>query len=238
MATELVNKLTSIHQEVTDNIKKANQSYIKYYNQSREQQPDYNIGSKVWLSRRFITTKRPSSKLDYTKLGPFEVIDKVGTRAFRLKLPETMKIHPVFHVSLLEPFVESTIPGRILAPPPVIEVDGVEEYEVENILDSRLRRRRLEYLIDWKGYGASERTWEPSENLTNSTEIIKEFHIKYPNKPNKLNNRKKVLAKIAVLVEPNQDQSSCHPNSRFSQVPLLLVRTKEPKSLEIHVMDK
>jgi len=98
--------------------------------------------------RRFITTKRPSSKLDYTRLGLFEVIEKISIRAFKLKLPETIKIHPVFHVSLLEPFTESTIPSRTLEPPPIIEIDSIEEYEVEDILDSRIRRRRLEYLVD------------------------------------------------------------------------------------------
>ena len=153
--------------------------------------------------RRFITTKRPSSKLDYTRLGLFEVIEKIGIRAFKLKLLETMKIHPVFHVSLLEPFTESTIPGRTLEPLPIIEIDSIEEYEVKDILDSRIRRRRLEYLVDWKGYNVNERTWEPIENLTNSAELIKEFHIKYPNKLNKLYNRKENIAKIAIVGEYN-----------------------------------
>ena len=115
-ASELVNNLSQVHQEVMSNIQQANQTYSKYYNQSREPQPEFNIGNKVWLLRRFVTTKRPCSKLDYTRLGPFIITDKVGTRAFRLKLPSTMMIHPVFHVSLLELFTENTIPRRIPKP--------------------------------------------------------------------------------------------------------------------------
>jgi hypothetical protein len=47
-----------------------------------------------------------------------------------------MKVHPVFHVSLLEPYKESNILGRTQPPPPCIEIDSHEEYEVEEVLDS------------------------------------------------------------------------------------------------------
>ena len=68
-----------------------------------------------------------------------------------------MKIHPVFHVSLLEPYKDSTILGRLQAPPP-IEVDGTEEFEVSEILDSRINCGKLEYLVHWQGYKVHERT--------------------------------------------------------------------------------
>ena len=69
-----------------------------------------------------------------------------------------MKIHPVFHVSLLEPYKDSTIPGQLQAPPPPIEVDGAEEFEVSEILDSRINCGKLEYLIHWQGSEVHERT--------------------------------------------------------------------------------
>ena len=96
-----------------------------------------------------------------------------------------MQIHPVFHVSLLEPYFESSIPGRILPPPPPVEIDNAVEYEVEEILDSRIRNGKLEYLIHWRGYNISERTWEPSSNVTNAPEKVLEFHQQYPHKPKK-----------------------------------------------------
>jgi hypothetical protein len=74
---------------------------------------------------------------------------------YRLELLSTMHIHPVFHVSLLEPYKKSQIPNEISLPPPPIEIDHNLEYEVEEILDSRLQHRRLEYFIHWKGYGIS-----------------------------------------------------------------------------------
>ena len=68
----------------------------------------------------------------------------MNTMAYRLELPISMKIHPVFHASLLEIYHESTILGRSQPTSPSVEIDGCEEYEVESILDSRIRRGKLE----------------------------------------------------------------------------------------------
>ena len=75
-----------------------------------------------------------------------------------------MHIYLVFHVSLLKPYKQSQILGCIPLPPPPIEIDHDVEYEVEKILDSRLRHRHLEYFIYRKDYDIIERTWEPSSN--------------------------------------------------------------------------
>jgi len=55
------------------------------------------------------------------------------------------------------------------------------EYEVEAVLDSRIRKSKLGYLVEWKGYGPKERTWEPAENLENAKEAIAAFHFRHPN---------------------------------------------------------
>jgi hypothetical protein len=84
-----------------------------------------------------------------------------------LTLPVSIKVHPVFHVSLLESYKELNIPGRIQPPPPCIKIDSHEEYEVEEVLDSRQRHGRLEYHVHWRGYNINERTWELLTNLAN-----------------------------------------------------------------------
>ncbi|MBW0546351.1 hypothetical protein O181_086066 [Austropuccinia psidii MF-1] len=68
-------------------------------------------------------------------------------------LPSQWKsIHPVFHISLLEPVKTSTIPNRHQEPPPSIIIEEEEEWEVTQILYSKLKRGYLYYLVEWKGF--------------------------------------------------------------------------------------
>ena len=89
--------------------------------------PVYHVGDEVWLHQCFISTRCLSSKLDYKKLGRFRILDKVSYHAYKLNLPPSMKVYPVFHISLLEPAFSDPLPGqRNPAPPPIIG-DGEEE---------------------------------------------------------------------------------------------------------------
>ena len=67
-------------------------------------------------------------------------------------------------------------------PPEPIEI----EYKVEEVLDSRLKRGKLEYLVKWSGYTKDHNTWEPKDNCENSCDLIKDFHKKNPSAPCKL----------------------------------------------------
>ncbi|MBW0511472.1 hypothetical protein O181_051187 [Austropuccinia psidii MF-1] len=101
-------------------------------------------------------------------------------------LPSQWKfIHPVFHISLLEPVKTSKIPNWHQEPPPPIIIEEKEEWEVSQILDSKLKRRKLWYLVEWRGFSQdSERsTWEPAGNLKNCLELVKDLHSLYPEKP-------------------------------------------------------
>jgi len=106
---------------------------------------------------------------------------KLSPVTFKLEWPDRLtRIHPVFHASKLIPYTESTIEGQkpTLAPPEMIE--GHEEWEVKEILDSRRRRRKLEYLVRWEGCTPDEDTWEPVANLKNAPLIIEKFHQDHP----------------------------------------------------------
>ncbi|QRW24393.1 Transposon Tf2-7 polyprotein [Rhizoctonia solani] len=98
-----------------------------------------------------------SNKLDPKQLGPFKIIKKVSSHAYRLELPDTLKIHDVFYVGLLSK-------------------KGEEEYKVEQIIDSKKQQGRWFYLIKWKGYGPEDNSWEPKELLEHSQEEIKRFN--------------------------------------------------------------
>ena len=152
-------------------------------NQRRRAAENLVVGQKVWLLRRHITTTRPSTKLDVRRLGPFEILEQIGSSAFRLKLPSAIKIHPVFHVSLLEPHVANPFSDRVVDPLPALQVDGVEEFEVHEILHSRFRRGQLQYYVDWVGYDVSDCSWEPARNVGHATEALCNFHQKFPSRP-------------------------------------------------------
>ena len=89
----------------------------------------------------------------------------------------------MFHNSLLEPYQDNTIPGRIKQPPPPIKLEDGPKYEVAAILDSKIVRNKVYYLVDWLGYSPNERTWEPIENVTNARALLEDFHRQYPDKP-------------------------------------------------------
>ncbi len=167
---------------LTSSIHKALRTHEKHYNK-KHKSVSFAVGDKVWLLRKFIKTSRPSEKLDHRRLGPFKISEQINPVAFRLDLPAATKIHNVFHVSLLEPYHEDTNPLRYQPPPPPVFIDNEEEFEVNDILDSRIRRRRVEYLIDWKGYGPQDRTWQTLDTLSHCMNLLKEFHTRYPMKP-------------------------------------------------------
>lgn len=101
-----------------------------------------------------------------------------------------MKVHNVFHVSLLKPYRRPSIAGQQALSRESVDIDDDNEiyYEIANILNSRInpKTKKLEYLIEWKGYeGTDEETsWEPAENVeSGNTEKTDEFHLRYPDKP-------------------------------------------------------
>jgi hypothetical protein len=101
-------------------------------------------------------------KLGPKFLGPFKVLDKVGTIAYRLELPAGTKLHDIFHVGLLKSFrgEPPSVPGTL---PPICHGRAcIEPMMVEK---SRVVRGKLEVLVQWKGLAATEASWMPLEKF-------------------------------------------------------------------------
>ena len=137
----------------------------------------FSVEDKVLLSTKHLNIKHGEvrRKLLPKWIGPFEVVQVVGPVAYKLKMNPGWRIHPVFHVSLLEPYRAD---GRVQPPPPPIEMEGVLEYEVDSILSYRFRGRRhprASYLVAWKGYGPEHNSWEPERYVVNAPEAVADY---------------------------------------------------------------
>jgi RNase H-like domain found in reverse transcriptase/Reverse transcriptase (RNA-dependent DNA polymerase)/Integrase zinc binding domain/Chromo (CHRromatin Organisation MOdifier) domain/gag-polyprotein putative aspartyl protease len=171
-AMVLAQDMQGLHIQLARDIEFGKLRTANQTNQKRSMGPPLERGDKVYLLRKHIKTKRPSTKLDFKKLGPFRVEEKMGPVNYRLRLPENSRLHPVFHVSLLEP-AKGDMP--VVTDIDIQPENDIEEYEVEKILDTRTSTRgQQEYLIKWKGYEGTENSWEPTENL-NCPDLLNEF---------------------------------------------------------------
>ncbi len=100
---------------------------------------------------------------------------------YRLKLPTQWKIHDVFHIDLLTPYHETTLHGPNYSRPPPDLVEDQEEYEVKKVLDLHRvgRRRKLQYLVKWKGYLDLDNEWVDKKDI-HADKAIREFKIQNP----------------------------------------------------------
>ncbi|MBW0566660.1 hypothetical protein O181_106375 [Austropuccinia psidii MF-1] len=123
-AGKLSTKLQSVQQVVKEELESAIRRFKKYAERNREIPPDFQPGDKVWLASKNIKTTRPTKQLSERWLGPFEFLKKIGSHAYHLKFPQQWNsVHPVSHVSLLEPVKQSAIPNRNQFPPPPVLVE-------------------------------------------------------------------------------------------------------------------
>jgi hypothetical protein len=185
-AKEFGKRMEKIHEEAQSALTKAADEMKKYADRNRKEAPEYKVGDLVWLDASDINQNRPSRKLADRRLGPFAITDVINPNAYKLKLPKHFKIANNFNVSKLHPYNPPTIPNQKQQPPRAVEVEGEEEYEVEEIADSRVSRGKFQYLVKWKGYTAEHNTWEPESNLKNAQTHIKNFHRKYPSAPHRI----------------------------------------------------
>ena len=137
----------------------------------------FTVGDQVWLEGSHLRLPHQSTKLAPKRYRPFTITKQINPVMYQLTLPATWQIHPVFHVSLLSPYVETDAHGPNYSRPPPDLIGGEEFFEVEQIRDRWHHgcSRTLQYLIKWKGSPKSDNTWEPAD-LVLAPELIKKYH--------------------------------------------------------------
>ena len=132
--------------------------------------PQYHKGDLVWLEGRNLHTSQPTAKLAARCHGPFPVDQVLSPVTYKLSLPSTWNVHPVFHTDLLTLYWEN------YRRPPAELVQGVEKYEVKAVLDVRQygRKKKRQYLVKWKGYPDSNNKWVDHTDMS-APEAIQEY---------------------------------------------------------------
>lgn len=171
----------------TQNLQKAVDRQARYANTHRRDLT-FNLGDQVWLSTENLKLPGPARKFQARRLGPYKIIEVRSPVNYVLALPADMRIHNVFHVSQLTPYVPSPPEffSRPHRPPPVGYARGTPMYNVEAILDRKWdhrpdqRRNEWFYFVKWEGYDSDDNTWEPRRNLRNVQHMVDDYDARFP----------------------------------------------------------
>ena len=167
-ALEKTRALRKTHDTIREAIVSSQSKITKSRHNPKKNGPQLKKGDKVYLLTKNLQSRRQNKKLDHVKVGPFLIAEQKGPVNYRLELPRDARIHPVFHISLLEP----ADPITPLQTTFYFEPQQEDTFEVEKIekFDGN------QYLVKWKGYDESENTWEPPANLRTCMDKLREFH--------------------------------------------------------------
>ena len=183
---DLIDDWCSLLAQAKDHLLSAQDRQAKYANQHRRED-SFNIGDQVLLSTAHIKTDaekhRPLKKLQAKFIGPYPIEAVISPTAYKLQLPKNMRVHPVFHISLLkrhQPSPQEFV-SRTQAPPPPVKISGSQdlEYEVQEILNKRRYYGKTQYLVLWKGYPRHDATWEPADNLKNAADALAKYNTEH-----------------------------------------------------------
>ncbi|MBW0512707.1 hypothetical protein O181_052422 [Austropuccinia psidii MF-1] len=121
---KLSTKIQSVQQDVKRELEVSINWFKRYADNTRASPPVFNPGDMVWLSSKKIKSTRTTKKIAQRWFVAFPIMNKFSTSVYQLKRPSQWKsIHPVFHISLLEPVKTSKIPNWHQEPPPPIIIE-------------------------------------------------------------------------------------------------------------------
>ena len=188
--SDILEKLLTIHSLIMEQLK-ISKAIQKHYADKKSTNHEYEEGDFVLLSTQNLKLlNQPSKKFKNRYIGPYKISKKISSQAYELILPSTMKVHPVFHISLLKDYHSDTPdqdePDKV--PASNDYVYGDEYYHVQKIVDHKvapfpqLYRKGFAMLfkVRWEGYGPKDDTWEPYVNLRRTDEF--QSYLKHNNK--------------------------------------------------------
>jgi hypothetical protein len=166
-------------QILKDNLTMA-QNRMKQQADQHRSERSFEVGDWVFLrlqpyKQMSLKQAKKDNKLSPKYYGPYKVLQKIGTMAYKLELPASSRVHPVFHVSCLKKVIGDKIPVQTILPE--LDEEGKMILEPEAITDTRIRQLRnrsiSEYLIKWRKLPAEDSTWEDESFIQKHPELLK-----------------------------------------------------------------
>jgi transposase InsO family protein len=147
------------------------QARMKSFYDKNHTERNFEIGQWVYLKlqpyKQQTVERRTFHKLSPRYYGPFQILQKIGSVAYKLKLPSSSRIHPVFHVSLLKAKIGNSAAISAHLPPDVDPANP--RWYPARILDRGIFKKGngpvTKWLIQWLGASAEEATWEEAEDI-------------------------------------------------------------------------
>ncbi|XP_073152622.1 uncharacterized protein [Henckelia pumila] len=149
------------------------QSRQKSYADQRRRELEFQVGDHVFLKVspwKGVLRFGKKEKLSPIYIGPFEILDKVGTRAYRVALPPNLKgVHNVFHISMLRKYISN--PSHVIRHEPVLWTPDLSYEEIPiQILDTQVRKLRNKEIkmikVLWRNQLVEEATWETEQDMS------------------------------------------------------------------------
>ncbi|XP_054791233.1 uncharacterized protein LOC129296671 [Prosopis cineraria] len=168
-AIEDVNEQIQVRNQIIsllrDNLAKA-QSKMKEQANKHRRDVQFNVGDFVYVKLRpyrlKTLAKRVNEKLSPRFYGPFKVLAKVGNVAYKLELPPTARIHPIFHVSQLKQFVPSMVVNPTIPPSLSSELElQMQPKDIRRV--RRLMNGQQEVLVKWHDLPEFKNSWEGAD---------------------------------------------------------------------------
>jgi hypothetical protein len=164
-------------------IARAQDEQAKYFNRGRRSIPEFKVGAKVLInphSLEWLESKGEGAKLVQRWIGPFEVLQKINPKTYRLRLDDRYPGFPVFSYDHLKPYtepIEDVEGSRLRLLDTRSKKPATEEYEVERIVGKRYDKARKQnmWLVRWKNYGPQHNSWQTRKDLRNAPEMVRAF---------------------------------------------------------------
>ena len=141
------------------------QNRIKQLENQHRNERSFDVGEWVFLRLQLckqmsLKQAKKDNKLSPKYYGPYKVLQKIGTMAYKLELPAASQLHPVFHVSCLKKVIGDKLPVQTILPE--LDEEGKITLELKAVTETRTRQLRnrsiSEYLIKWKNLSPKDST--------------------------------------------------------------------------------